>query len=186
MANEELPTMTLKRPDPKSVIWELQDKFYEEECTLLEALSQAFDFGKHASSTPEPAAVDRAALFGLADKWLKHAAAIRSDEGVTAAAEALEGCANELLALTEQAGKAQGWLSTEARPLESGETRVMAVQILRNGTPDWDVFVATVCDEEEDAWSSESNDPGWAPSEVGYSMSIEGLPALPTKDPTNG
>jgi hypothetical protein len=54
----------------------------------------------------KPEQTGKAELFALADKWLKHADAIRSDEGVTAAAEELEDCANELLSLAE-AGKAQ-------------------------------------------------------------------------------
>lgn len=43
--------------------------------------------------------VSKAQLFELADEWLKRAVAIRAGEGVVAAAEALEDCADELLAV---------------------------------------------------------------------------------------
>lgn len=86
-----------------------------------------------------------------------------------------------------EAGKAQAeWLSAAEWPLEPGDTRLMAVEILRNGVPDWDVFVGTVSEEYEDEWSSESDDPGWTPSEVGYSMSIAGLPKLPPPSAPEG
>ena len=68
----------------------------------------------------------------------------------------------------------EGWESTESRPLEPFETRIMALQILRNGEPGWDVFIATPSDDDD--WCDESGDPGWAPSEVQYSAPVPQLP----------
>lgn len=77
--------------------------------------------------------------------------------------------------------KIEGWDSTEDRPLEPGEKRIMAMQILRNGEPDWDVFIGTPADDDE--WADESHDPGWAPSEVQYSAPVPSLPAWTKRAP---
>lgn len=78
------------------------------------------------------------------------------------------------------------WEAVSDRPLEPGDTRLMAVEILRNGVPDWDLFIATVSEEYENEWNSDIEDPGWEPSDVSYSMYIGGLPKLPKPEPTNG
>jgi hypothetical protein len=91
----------------------------------------------------------------------------------------------QALADAESASDNAGWLTVAERPLEDGEARIMAVQILRNGVPDWDIFIATPeCGE----WSDESNDPGWGVDEVTHSCSLDlaGLPPLPPASDAKG
>ncbi len=86
--------------------------------------------------------------------WLKSAQAL-----------ALLAMARELVRIRQD-----GWVSTKERPLEVGEERLMAMQILQNGEPRWYMFVATPDDDDE--WTQDGEEPGWPPSEVEFSRPL--------------
>lgn len=99
-------------------------------------------------------------------------------ENLWAKRNALLAMARELIRLREE-----GWVSTKERPLEVGEERLMAMQILHNGEPRWYMFVATPDDDDE--WAQDGEEPGWPPSEVEFSRPLP-PPATPVAELKGG